>query len=85
MQDAEALGGSGQGYIQVGRAPRALREDPFRFHDQNGVEFQAFCLRRRHRARYTGWTDDNTGSLTAGFFVYEFLYGRIQFAALDSL
>jgi hypothetical protein len=37
VQDAEALGGAGEGDVKLGRAVWAVGEDPFWFHDQDGT------------------------------------------------
>jgi hypothetical protein len=78
VQDAEALGGAGEGDVEFGRAAWAVGEDPHRFHDPDGVELQALRLRRRHRARHTRWSDHDAGANACGFVPDEFLDGSGQ-------
>lgn len=84
VQDAEALGGAGEGDVQFGRAPWAVDEDLFRFHDQDGVELQALRLRRHHRARHSRWPDHDAGAVAAGFVPHELVDGSGQFVLGDS-
>lgn len=67
VQDAEALGGAGEGDVELGRAAWAVGEDPFWFHDQDGVELRGLRLRRLHRARHTRWPDHDAGAFAVGF------------------
>jgi hypothetical protein len=83
VQDAEALGGAGEGDVELGRAAWAVGKDPFWFHDQDGVELQALRLRRHHRARRTRWPDHDAGANACGFVPYEFLDGSGQFVLGD--
>ena len=79
VQDAEALRGAGEGYIEFGRAARAAGEDALRIHDQDGVKLQALRLCRYHGTRDTRRPDHDAGAFTAGFVPDEFFDGRGQF------
>jgi hypothetical protein len=83
VQDAEALGGAGEGDVEFGRAAWAVGEDPCRVHDQDGVELQPLRLRRHHRARHSRRPDHHAGALAAGFVAHELLDGG-QFVLGDT-
>ena len=72
-----------QEYVELGRAAWAGGEDLFWFHDQDGVEFQAFRLRCHSRARHTRWPDHDAGAFATGLVPYEFLDGSGQFVFGD--
>ena len=83
VQHAEALGGAGEGDVELGRAAWAVGEDPFRLHHQDGVELQALRLRRQHRAWHTRWPDHDAGAFATDFVPDEFLDGSGQFVLGD--
>ena len=73
MQNAQALGRSGERDVELGRAAWSAGEDPVRVDDKHGVELQALGLRRQHRTRHTRRSDHHAGALTAALVADEFL------------
>src|SRR6185295_20122819 len=79
VQDAEALGGAGEGDVELGRTAWAVGEDPVRFHHQHGVELEALGIRRQHRTRHASWPDHDARAFALCFGTSEFLDGSGQF------
>src|SRR3954467_3054144 len=74
VQHPEALGGAGEGDVQVGRATWAVGKYPLRFDQQDGAELQSLGLRRRDRPWHTRRPDDHAGADAARLGFGEFRY-----------
>jgi len=79
VQDAETLGGAGQGDIELGSTARAVGEDPFWFHDQDGVELKAFVCDGTTAPGTPGGPDHDVGAFATLLVPHEFLNGSGQF------